>query len=168
MGAAGVGTCSSESPTFSKGSGDCLGLISTGTSPFNSKLLGVSLNGTDAYFFTRDSLAPQDENGELVKIYDARENGGFFVTPEPPLCKSSDECHGAGSSAAAAAGLPPQHRHRRQRSRQPTKMQTGFVRKHGKCVKQAPQPPQAPQQARAKTEPEARRQEVIGLGEASP
>ena len=34
---AGTGTCSSESPTFSQASGDCLGLVSTGSSPFNSK-----------------------------------------------------------------------------------------------------------------------------------
>ena len=47
--------------------------ISTGTSPFDSSLLSVSANGTDAYFFTRDTLAPQDENGPTVKIYDARE-----------------------------------------------------------------------------------------------
>ena len=71
--------------------------ISTGTSPFDSSLLGVSANGNDVYFFTRDTLVPQDENGELVKIYDARGIGGFYVTPEPPPCKASDECHGAGS-----------------------------------------------------------------------
>ena len=133
---AGTGSCSAESPTFSMGSGDCLGLISTGSSPFNSKLLGVSANGTDAYFFTRDTLAPQDENGELVKIYDARENGGFFVTPEPPLCKSSDECHGAGSSPP-----PPPDFHRdpgKSGNLVETKhkdCRAGFVNKHGKCVK---------------------------------
>ena len=47
-------------------------LISTGTSPFGSSLLGVSADGTDAYFFTRDKLVTQDENGTRVKIYDAR------------------------------------------------------------------------------------------------
>ena len=38
-------------------------LISAGTSPFDSRLLSASANGTDVYFFTRDTLAPQDENG---------------------------------------------------------------------------------------------------------
>ena len=52
-------------------------LISTGLSPFNSSLLSASADGTDAYFFTRDTLVPQDINGSLVKVYDARENGGF-------------------------------------------------------------------------------------------
>ena len=68
----GTGTCQEESPSFNKATGDCIGLISTGTSPFASSLLGVSANGTDAYFFTRDKLIPQDQNGQLVKIYDAR------------------------------------------------------------------------------------------------
>ena len=72
-------------------------LISTGLSPFNSSLLSASADGTDAYFFTRDTLVPQDLNGSLVKIYDARENGGFAYTPPPVSCKASDECHGAGS-----------------------------------------------------------------------
>ncbi len=74
-------------------------LISTGASPFDSSLLGVSLDGKDAFFFTRDSLVPQDKNGSLVKIYDARTEGGFpFVADREP-CKASDECHGAGTSA---------------------------------------------------------------------
>lgn len=78
--------------------------ISTATSPFDSSLLGVSANGTDAYFFTRDTLVSADNNGPLVKIYDARENGGDFVTPPALPCAASDECHGAGTVPAA----PPQ------------------------------------------------------------
>ena len=65
-------------------------LISTGTSPFDSSLLGVSADGTDAYFFTRDTLVPSDENGSRVKIYDARAGGGF-----------------ANRSAAASRARPP-------------------------------------------------------------
>jgi hypothetical protein len=72
-------------------------LISTGTSPFDSGLLSASADGTDAYFFTRDTLAPQDRNGPLMKIYDAREGGGLFVIPPPPDCVASDECHGPGT-----------------------------------------------------------------------
>ena len=70
------GNCGRQ-PELQPGTGDCLGLISTGTSPFDSSLLGVSADGTDAYFFTRDTLVPQDQNGKLVKIYDARALGGF-------------------------------------------------------------------------------------------
>ena len=74
-------------------------LISTGGSPFDSSLLGASADGTDAFFFTRDTLVPQDQNGTLAKVYDAREEGGFPVLPDPVPCKASDECHGAGSAA---------------------------------------------------------------------
>ena len=58
-------------------------LISTGVSPFDSSLLSASADGTDAFFFTRDSLVPQDENGTLAKVYDAREEGGFPFPPRP-------------------------------------------------------------------------------------
>jgi hypothetical protein len=74
-------------------------LISTGGSPFDSSLLSASADGTDAFFFTRDTLVPQDKNGTLAKIYDAREEGGFPFPPDPVPCKASDECHGAGSPA---------------------------------------------------------------------
>jgi sugar lactone lactonase YvrE len=74
-------------------------LISTGVSPFDSSLLGVSADGKNAYFFTRDTLVPQDTNGSLVKVYDAREEGGFPFTPPPVPCKASDECHGPSSQA---------------------------------------------------------------------
>jgi sugar lactone lactonase YvrE len=81
-----------------------LQLISTGVSAFASSLLGVDASGRDAYFFTRDTLVPQDNNGTLVKIYDAREEGGFPYTPPPVPCKASDECHGPSSQAPG----PPQ------------------------------------------------------------
>ena len=83
-------------------------LISAGTSPFDSSLLAASADGTDVYFFTRDTLAPQDENGPAIKIYDARENGGFLSIPPRQPCQASDECHGPSSSAPP----PPTIRHR--------------------------------------------------------
>ena len=82
-----------------RSSSDCTSLISSGTSAFDSELLGASANGVDAFFITRDSLSPQDQNGDLVKIYDAREAGGFTYTPPSVPCKASDECHGAGTPA---------------------------------------------------------------------
>jgi hypothetical protein len=77
-----------------------IGPISSGTSPIDSSLLSISADGTDAYFFTRQTLAPQDENGNSVKIYDARAGGGFLFDPARPPCKASDECHGPGTQAA--------------------------------------------------------------------
>jgi sugar lactone lactonase YvrE len=100
----GAGNCGSESPTFSSASGTCLALISAGTSPFDSGLLTATSNGKDALFFTRDSLAPQDKNGATMKIYDAREGGGFPYVNPPVQCQASDECHGAASAAPAPLG----------------------------------------------------------------
>ncbi len=68
-------------------------------------LVGVSNDGTDVYFDTFDILTAEDHNGNFLKFYDARVNGGFAQpTPVPP-CKAAEECHGAGSSAPA---LPTQ------------------------------------------------------------
>ncbi len=95
----GMGDCTNQSPAYAKATGTCLALISAGTSPFDSGLLTATSNGTDAFFFTRDSLAPQDKNGSTMKIYDAREGGGFPFSPDPNTCQASDECHGAASPA---------------------------------------------------------------------
>jgi hypothetical protein len=109
-------------------------LLSTGTSPFAVELLGISSDGTDAYFFTRDKLAEEDENGNTVKIYDARSFGGFPFVPTPPQCKASDECHGPGTAPPPAPQI---------KSFAPapggnlTSCKRGFVRKHGECVRRA-------------------------------
>ncbi len=111
-------------------------LISTGASPFDSRMLGISEDGTDAYFFTRDALVPQDENGDLVKVYDARAGGGFpYIEPEPP-CKASDECHGPGTLTPP----PPDIRTIRgsggdEGEATPPSCKRHFVKRHGRCVK---------------------------------
>jgi hypothetical protein len=115
-----------------------LQLISTGLSPFDSRVLGVSEDGVDAYFFTRDELVPQDENGDLVKIYDARAGGGFaYVPPEVP-CRASDECHGPGTVSPP----PPEIRTIRgttgnEGSEAPKRApcKHGKVKKAGRCVR---------------------------------
>jgi hypothetical protein len=82
-------------------------LITTGTSddagnPFQKPgLVGVSGDGIDVYFSTFQVLVPQDENGETLKFYDARVNGGFAVAPLEPPCQAADECHGEERAAAA-------------------------------------------------------------------
>jgi DNA-binding beta-propeller fold protein YncE len=117
--------------------GGCIQLISPGSSTFDSSLLGVSANGLDAYFFTRDALVPEDENGNRVKIYDARAGGGFAQVPAPIPCKASDECHGAGSqippppNIKTVAGTPVGNQHGpAQRA-----CKAGSVKKKGKCVR---------------------------------
>ncbi|HEX7059190.1 MAG TPA: hypothetical protein VF176_04995 [Solirubrobacterales bacterium] len=87
------------------GQGGKAELISSGQDRSDSGLLTVSADGKDAYFFTREVLATQDHNGTLMKLYDAREQGGFFIIPPQPSCKASDECHGPGTQAAPPAPL---------------------------------------------------------------
>ena len=128
---AGAGNCEKSSAFYSVYTGACVSLISAGTSTFDSGLLGVDSNGKDAYFFTRDSLVPSDLNGPTVKIYDAREGGGFPFEFPRVSCKASDECHGASSPApgplsiGTEAGSP---------HNLAEKCRRGFIRKHGHCV----------------------------------
>jgi hypothetical protein len=118
--------------------GSKVSVISTGRSLDDSALLSVSENGKDVFFFTRDTLVPSDENGGAVKIYDAREAGGYEQFPTPKPCAASDECHGAGTpippppninSLEGAGGhgyAPP---------RESKTCAKGRVRRNGKCVK---------------------------------
>lgn len=111
----------------------CLALISTGISAFDSTLLSASSDGTDVSFFTRDKLVAQGETGNFVKLYDARELGGFPVSPAPVPCKASDECHGPGTPPPPAPNI---HLNTgKAGNRVPGSCGSGFRKKHGKCVK---------------------------------
>jgi hypothetical protein len=107
-------------------------LISTGTSIFDSGMLGATADGKDAFFFTREKLVDDDHNGESMKLYDAREEGGFFKLPDSPPCAASDECHGPGTEAAnppqigSFKGTGGQIKHRKKKCRK------GSVKRHGK------------------------------------
>ncbi len=110
----------------------CQALVSTGYSSFPSSLLTVTDDGTDAFFFTREILVPDDHNGQTMKIYDARVGGGFFKLPASPPCAASDECHGPSSRAAAPlaiGGAPVRGGNHRKRCKK------RFRLKNGKCVK---------------------------------
>ncbi len=67
----------------------------------NPGLVGVSADGTDVYFATYEHLVEQDLNGEQLKIYDARTDGGFAFVKPPPGCAAADECHGEGGPPPA-------------------------------------------------------------------
>jgi hypothetical protein len=115
-------------------------LISTGLDSNDSGLLTASADGKDAFFFTRQTLAPQDENGGAMKIYDAREDGGFLFNPPPRPCVASDECHGPGTQQAPPPAIntiegtgepqPPIGK-----AKKPVKCHKGQVKRQGKCVK---------------------------------
>jgi hypothetical protein len=112
-------------------------LISSGTSPFDSALLGVSADGVDVFFFTHDTLASEeDRNGSLMRIYDAREGGGFFKLPPNLPCQASDECHGPSSP------IPPPPDIKSSGATTKGNVLTcpkNRVKKRGKCVKKPKQ-----------------------------
>jgi hypothetical protein len=111
-------------------------LVSTGISADNSGLVTVSADGKDAYFFTRDVLAAGDENGRAVKIYDAREGGGFVHDPDRKACAASDECHGPSSQPPGPPNINTvTGSGRGHANHRPKRCKRGFVRRHGKCVK---------------------------------
>jgi hypothetical protein len=115
--------------------GGCQQLISTGNSAHPSGLLGASSDGKDIFFFTRDVLVEGDRNGQAMKIYDAREGGGFFIVPPSPPCAASDECHGPGSPKPAA---PPIGTFRGVGGQMPEtkrRCKKGKVLRRGRCVK---------------------------------
>jgi hypothetical protein len=61
--------------------------------PTYTGLESVSADGRDVFFSTYDTLVPQDHNGQFLKIYDARTDGGFpYQVPLLP-CTAADECH---------------------------------------------------------------------------
>ena len=131
---AGTGNCEAGSPTYSRYTSACQALISAGTSTFDSGLLGISRDATDAYFFTRDSLTPRDVNGPTVKIYDARAAGGFPFEFPPVGCRASDECHGPASTTPAAPQISSESgtAHNVVKAKG---CKRGFRPKQGKCVK---------------------------------
>jgi hypothetical protein len=117
-------------------------LVSTGVSPFDSRLLGISADATDAYFFTHDVLVAQDKNGERVKVYDARAGGGFEYFPPLVPCKASDECHGPGTEAPG----PPEIRtiegssgNHVANTKKKLRCKRGRVKRRGRCVKSSKQ-----------------------------
>jgi hypothetical protein len=63
----GEGSCASIAQD-----GGCLYLISSGTSSEQSYFGDASANGNDVFFFTRQALAPTDDD-DLVDVYDAHE-----------------------------------------------------------------------------------------------
>jgi hypothetical protein len=89
------------------GGSKAIGLFLAGV---NTGLEGVSRDGTDVYFSTYDTLVTEDQNGEFVKFYNARTNGGFAPAPELGPCAAADECHGPDSSPPAppvvSTGVP--------------------------------------------------------------
>ena len=65
--------------------------------PVHTGLEAVSRDGLDVYFSTYATIVDEDFNGQFIKFYDARTNGGFAQPPVDAPCEAADECHGADS-----------------------------------------------------------------------
>jgi hypothetical protein len=92
----GAGTCARGG---GDGSGGCLYLISTGQSTTESYFGDASADGSDVFFFTRQSLVGQDRD-DNVDIYDAREEGGIAAqNVEPALPCEGETCRNASPFA---------------------------------------------------------------------
>ncbi len=115
-------------------------LISSGTSPSPSVLLGGTRSGRDVFFLTRERLVGWDTDNN-TDIYTARIGGGF---PEPPpqlpVCEG-EACRGQGSSApenlGAGTAVFDGPGNVQKSLDKPKRCKRGFVKRKGKCVKRA-------------------------------
>jgi hypothetical protein len=102
----GLGSCTADSTAFSKTSGGCLYLVSTGNSGEHSFFLDASPEGRDVFLSTRERLVPADED-ERFDVYDARVGGGFPPPPPPPDVCVGEACRPADPAPPAIAPASP-------------------------------------------------------------
>jgi hypothetical protein len=115
--------------------GGCVALISSGRSAEGASFVDASESGHDAFFLTDGSLVPSDPGS--VDLYDAREGGGFPAGERPIEC-DGDACQPLlpepedpnPGTLLPSAGNPPLEINK------PPACRKGFVRKHGRCVRQ--------------------------------
>jgi hypothetical protein len=121
-------------------------LISSGRSNGTPDFLyGMTPDGHDVFFETRDTLLPEDRSGGAGAIYDARIGGGGFEGSEKSPCAVEDNCQGAptpspllsmpgSESPKTGAQAVPHPRPRR------CPKGTHLVRRHGRshCAKRHP------------------------------
>jgi len=87
----GTGSCASKDINSA---GGCIYLISTGQSPAASYFGDASSDGSNVFFFTRQSLVGEDRD-DNVDLYDAKENGGIASQNlEPEIPCESEGCRG--------------------------------------------------------------------------
>jgi hypothetical protein len=124
-------------------------LISSGTSSFESVLVGAGESGRDVFVSSTQELVPQDTLEGMLVVYDAREYGGFpFVGSAE--CTTPEGCRGPASAQAALYGAPASQTFSgagnlappaktpvktKPKPKKKPKCGKGFVKRNGKCVK---------------------------------
>jgi hypothetical protein len=111
----------------------CLALISSGKSPKDSHFVNASSSGGDVFFTTREQLVPQDKDGDMMDLYDARVGGGFAEEALAPC--QGEACAGPMPSppsfkAPASSGIEGE-----EAKPPPARCRRGFVRRTGKCTR---------------------------------
>jgi hypothetical protein len=139
----GAGSCEHTSASFSASSGGCLYLISTGQSGDQSYFGDASADGSNVFFFTRQSLVGQDRD-ENTDIYDARVDGGIAAQNPPPPVNCTGEGCLAPIVSSPAFGAPTSTTFSGPGNLKPlpakpkkvlARCPKGNVRSHRKCVK---------------------------------
>ncbi len=130
--------------------GGCLYLISSGQGDSPAYFGDASANGSNVFFYTRQSLVAQDQD-ENIDLYDARENGGIAAQNEGPAaaCEDEEGCRGAGApqpvfgelTSATFSGVGnlaplPSVLVAKSKAKSKPRCRRGYTRnRHGKCVK---------------------------------
>jgi hypothetical protein len=81
----------------------CIFLLSSGRGAFDSSFFSADENGKNVFLTTRERLLPEEDNDELVDLYDAREGGGFKREASPAECSGE----GCAPQAPFPASPPP-------------------------------------------------------------
>ncbi|HEX5375931.1 MAG TPA: hypothetical protein VFW48_07210 [Solirubrobacterales bacterium] len=83
-----------------------VGLVSSGAGSENGVAFGgASADGGNAFFSTRESLLPGDDDGGEIDLYAARIGGGFPEAEPPPPCEG-EECQGPLPSPGPERAAP--------------------------------------------------------------
>ncbi len=144
---AGVGSCTTGSPTYSASEGGCIGLVSSGLSSEESVFLDASESGNDVFFLTAGKLVAGDTDNAF-DVYDAHVCGSDWQCPTPvavkPPCTNTASCQQAHEPQPSVFGLPPSatfvgagNRASAVRHKQAARCRNGGIRrrKRSRCVK---------------------------------
>jgi hypothetical protein len=114
-------------------------LLSQGSNPLLAQEWGMSPSGADVFFTTYDPLVAQDADTER-DLYDARTEGGFPVPATAPACQG-EACQGPQALVPATPAASTPHFFGPANPKPSTKCKSGFIKRHGKCIKKSSREP---------------------------